>query len=42
MKGFGGVRDNDWFAFLCQQPEIDEVNFWQLGGRTKFNNTART
>ncbi len=29
MKGFVGVTDNDWFAFLAQQPEIDEVNFWQ-------------
>jgi hypothetical protein len=29
MKGFVGVTDNDWFAFLSQQPEIDEVNFWQ-------------
>jgi hypothetical protein len=25
----GGFRDNDWFAFLSQQPGIDEVNFWQ-------------
>jgi len=22
-----GVTDNDWFAFLSQQPGIDEVNF---------------
>jgi putative restriction endonuclease len=29
MKGFVGVTDNDWFAFLSQQPEIDEANFWQ-------------
>jgi hypothetical protein len=27
MKGFVGVTDNDWFAFLSQQPGIDEVNF---------------
>jgi len=26
MKDFFGVRDNDWFAFLSQQPGIDEVN----------------
>lgn len=32
MKGFVGVTDNDWFAFLAQQPDIDEVNFWQPGG----------
>jgi len=29
MKGFIGVTDNDWFAFLSQQPGIDGVNFWQ-------------
>jgi len=31
MKGFDGVTDNDWFAFLSQQPGSDEVNFWQPG-----------
>ena len=29
MKSFFGITDNDWFAFLSQQPGIDEVNFWQ-------------
>jgi len=29
MKGFASITDNDWFAFLAQQLEIDEVNFWQ-------------
>jgi hypothetical protein len=32
MKGFVGVRDNNWFAFLSEQPGIDEVNFGQPGG----------
>ena len=36
MKGYVGVTDNDWFDFLSQQQEIDEVNFWQPGGRTQF------
>jgi len=27
MKVFVGVTDNDWFAFLSQQPVIDEGNF---------------
>jgi putative restriction endonuclease len=36
MKGFIGVTDNDWFAFLSQQPGIDEVNFWQPGGTGQF------
>lgn len=36
MNGFVGVTDNDWFAFLAQQPDIDEVNFWQPGGKSQF------
>jgi len=36
MKDFVGVTDNDWFAFLTQQSGIDEVNFWQPGGRGQF------
>jgi len=40
MKGFIGVTDNDWFAFLSQQPGIDEVNFWQPGGTSQFRALA--
>ena len=40
MKGFIGVTDNDWFASLSQQPEIDEVNFWQPGGRSRFRSLS--
>ncbi|HUV50580.1 MAG TPA: HNH endonuclease [Anaerolineae bacterium] len=36
MNGFVGVTDNDWFAFLAQQPGIDEVNFWQPSGKSQF------
>ena len=36
MNGFVAVTDNHWFAFLSQQPEIDEVNFWQPRGRSQF------
>jgi len=36
MKGFVGVTDNDWFAFLSQQPGIDGVNFRQPDGRSQF------
>jgi len=36
MKGFVGVTDNNWFAFLSQRPGIDEVNFWQPSGRQRF------
>lgn len=33
MKGFIGIIDHDWFAFLSQQPELGEVNFY---GRWRF------
>jgi len=36
VEGYIGVTDNDWFDFLAHQPEIDEVNFWQPGGRSQF------
>ena len=36
MKGFVGVTDNDWYEFLSSQSEIDEVNFWQPGGKGQF------
>jgi len=26
MKGFVNIIDNNWCAFLAQQPGIDEVN----------------
>jgi len=35
MKGFVGVMYNDWFAFLSQQPGINEVNFWQPSGTSQ-------
>jgi putative restriction endonuclease len=37
MKAFVGVTDNDWFNFLSRLQGIDEVNFWQPGGRSLFN-----
>lgn len=33
---FVGVTDNAWFEFLGSQQDLDEVNFWQPGGRTNF------
>ena len=36
MRTFVGVTDNDWFRFLRARPELDEVNFWQPSGRTRF------
>jgi len=31
-----GITDYDWFQFLSAQRGVDEVNFWQPGGRTNF------
>jgi len=36
LKAFVGVTDFDWFSFLSALPEIDEVNFWQPGGKQHF------
>jgi len=36
MKAYVGVTNNDWFAFLSRQPDVDEVNFWQPSGKTLF------
>jgi hypothetical protein len=36
MKGFVGVTDNDWFAFLSQHQGTDEVNFWQPSADVSF------
>jgi len=33
MKLWVGVTDNDWFDVVSHIPNIDEVNFWQPGGR---------
>lgn len=37
MKAFVAVTDNDWFRFLSQQPDIDEVNFWTPSGKRLAN-----
>jgi len=42
MNGFVGVTDNDSFAFLSQQPGIDEVNFLKGDVRKKVNNESMT
>lgn len=36
MNAYVAVTDYDWYSFLSQQDEVDEVNFWQprpWGGR---------
>lgn len=34
MKLLVAVTDNDWFEFLAGLGELDEVNFWNPGGRS--------
>lgn len=36
MKVYVAVTDNDWYQFLRQRPELEEVNFWQPGGSRLF------
>src|SRR5262245_8605680 len=36
MKAFVGITDSDWFSFLASRPDVDEVNFWQPSGATRF------
>src|SRR5215468_3543421 len=36
MKLYVGVTDKDWYRFLSQVPNLDEVNFWQPGGKQLF------
>jgi putative restriction endonuclease len=31
-----GITDYDWFRFLSAASAVEEVNFWQPGGRTNF------
>jgi hypothetical protein len=36
-----GITDYEWFRYLSALPNVEEVNFWQPGGRTNFS-AART
>ncbi len=31
-----GITDYDWYRYLSALPSVEEVNFWQPGGRTNF------
>ena len=41
MKLYVGVTDNDWYHFLSQLRDVDEVNVWQPGGRLRFQSLSR-
>jgi len=36
LKAFVGITDFDWFKYLSELPQIDEVNFWQPSGHQVF------
>jgi len=36
MNAYVGITDYDWYDFLSQRPDLDEVNFWKPGGKTSF------
>ena len=36
LKAYVGITDQSWFEFLRSKKELDELNFWQPGGRTQF------
>jgi putative restriction endonuclease len=36
VKAFVGVTDFEWYELLASRPDLEEVSFWQPGGRTVF------
>jgi putative restriction endonuclease len=36
MRGYIANTDFDWYRTLREQPDLDEVNFWQPSGRRDF------
>ncbi|MFH1369124.1 MAG: HNH endonuclease [Elusimicrobiota bacterium] len=36
MNLYVGITDRNWFEFLANRPDIDEVNFWQPSGNRQF------
>jgi len=36
QRGYIGLTDPDWYAFLYAHPHVDEVNFWQPHGNRVF------
>jgi putative restriction endonuclease len=36
QRGYVGLTDPDWYAFLSAHPRVDEVNFWQPHGSRAF------
>jgi len=36
VRAYVAVTDRDWYRFLRDRPDVDEVNFWQPGGNRLF------
>jgi putative restriction endonuclease len=36
MQAFIGITDYDWFSYLSEMQDLDEINFWQPSGSTQF------
>jgi putative restriction endonuclease len=36
VRAYVGVTDFDWYELLSSEPGVEEVNFWQPGGRQTF------
>ncbi|MBI4879006.1 MAG: HNH endonuclease [Planctomycetes bacterium] len=36
MKGFIANTDFEWYSFLRERPDLEEINFWQPGGGQVF------
>ncbi|MHB9004189.1 MAG: HNH endonuclease [Coriobacteriia bacterium] len=36
QRGYIGLTDPDWYAYLSAHPRVDEVNFWQPHGGRAF------
>jgi len=41
QRGYVGLTDPEWYAFLAKQPRVDEVNFWQPHGGRAFRAISR-
>jgi len=41
VKLYIGITDYDWFRYLSSLQGVEEVNFWQPGGRTNFRALQR-
>ncbi|HVS65114.1 MAG TPA: HNH endonuclease [Thermoanaerobaculia bacterium] len=41
MKSYIGITDGAWFDLLSHRQDLEEVNFWQPGGKRRFRALSR-